>query len=152
MMVSNKLHNMQNKIVQFTGQKKAWIGAIAILKGLKYELSFWTSLKSKTQFIQLTDRQTGTLKCWNVGIELPIYDTAKSPPIYTLPQFLSMSANNCGIYWLESFNSLTSHNSLKSSKQFTVSVIRFLLGYNIHSQILKRGEGVSEKKWVLRRT
>ena len=140
MMVSNKWHNLQNKIVQFTGQKKAWIGTIAILKGLKYKLSFWTSLKSKTQLIQLTDRKTGMLKCWNVGIELSICGTTKSPPIYTLPQFLSMSENNCGIYWLDSFNSLTSHNSLKSSKQFTVSVSRFLLGDSFHSQILKRGK------------
>ena len=88
MMVSNKWHNLQNNN-KFTGQKKAWIGTIAILKGLKYKLSFWTSLKSKTQLIQITDRQTGTLKCWNVGIELSICDTTKSPPIYTLPQFLS---------------------------------------------------------------
>ena len=113
MMVSNKWHNLQNNN-KFTGQKKAWIGTIAILKGLKYKLSFWTSLKSKTQLIQLTDRQTGTLKCWNVGTELSICDTTKSPPIYILPQFLSMSENNCGIYWLGSFNSLTSHNNLKS--------------------------------------
>ena len=140
MMVSNKGHNLQKKTVQFTGQKKAWIGTIAILKGLKYKLSFWTSLKSKTQLIQ-TDEQTGTLKCWNVGIELSICDTTKSPPIYTLPQFLSMSENNCGIYWLDSFNLLTSHNSLKSSKQFTVSVSPFLLGDNFHSQILKKREG-----------
>ena len=137
MMVSNKRHNLQNKIVQSTGLKKAWIGTIAILKGLKYKLSFWTSLKSKTQLIQ-TDEQTGTLKCWNVGIELSICDTTKSPPIYTLPQFLSMSENNCGIYWLNSCNSLTSHNGLKSSKQFTVSVSPFLLGDNFHSQILKK--------------
>ena len=78
------------------------------------------------------------LKCWNVGIELSICDTTKSPPIYTLPQFLSMSDNNCGIYWLDSYNSLTSRNSLKSSKQFTVSVSPFLLGDNFHSQILKK--------------
>ena len=143
-MVSNKWHNLQNKIVQFTGQKKACIGTIAILKGLKCRLSFSTSLKSKTQLIQLT-RQTGTLKCWNVGIELSICDTTKSPPIYTLPQFLSMSENNCGIYWLDSFNSLTSHNSLKSSKQFTVSVSCFLLGDNFHSQILKKAGGLRKK-------
>ena len=66
MMVSNKNHNLQNRIVQL------WIGIIAILEGLKYELSFWTSLKSKTQFIQFTDIQTGTLKCWIVRIELSI--------------------------------------------------------------------------------
>ena len=119
MMVSNKRHNLQNKIVQSTGLKKAWIGTIAILKGLKYKLSFWTSLKSKTQLIQ-TDEQTGTLKCWNVGIELSICDTTKSPPIYTLPQFLSMSENNCGIYWINSYNLLTSHNSLKSSNQLKI--------------------------------
>ena len=140
-MVSNKWHNLQNKIVQFTGQKKAWIGTIAILKGLKYKLSFWTSLKSKTQLIQLTDRQTGTLKCWNVGIELSICDTTKSPPIYTLPQFLSMSENNCGIYWLDSFNLLTSHNSLKSSKQFTVSVSHFLLGGQLSLPNFEKGRG-----------
>ena len=139
MMVSNKRHNLQKKIVQFTGQKKAWIGTIAILKGLKYKLSFWTSLKSKTQLIQLTDRQTGTLKCWNVGIELSICDTTKSPPIYTLPQFLSMSENNCGIYWLDSFNLLTSHNSLKSSKQFTVSVSHFLLGGQLSLPNFEKG-------------
>ena len=138
MMVSNKRHNLQNKTVQFTGQKKAWIGTIAIPKGLKYKLSFWTSLKSKTQLIQFTDRQTGMLKCWNVGTELFICDTTKSPPIYTLPQCLSMSDNNCGIYWLDSCNLLTSHSSLKSSKQFTVSVFPFLLGDNFHSQILKK--------------
>ena len=72
MMVSNKRHNLQNRIVQFRGQKKTSIGTIAILKGLKYELSFWTSLQSNTQFIQFTDQQTGTLKCWNVGTELSI--------------------------------------------------------------------------------
>ena len=101
-MVSNKWHNLQNKIVQFTGQKKAWIGTIAILKGLKYKLSFWTSLKSKSQLIQLTDRQTGTLKCWNVGIELSMCGTTQSPSIYTLTQFLSMLENNCEILlaWL----------------------------------------------------
>ena len=143
-MVSNKWHNLQNKIVQFTGHKKAWIGTIAILKGLKYKLSFWTSLKSKTQLIQLTDRQTGTLECWNVEIELSICDTTQGPSIYTLPQFLSMSENNCEIYWLESF---TTHNSLKSSKQFTVSVSHFLLGgNNFHPQILKRWGGVRKKK------
>ena len=136
-MVSNKWHNLQNKIVQFTGQKKAWIGTIAILKGLKYKLSFWTSLKSKTQLIQ-TDEQTGTLKCWNVGIELSICDTTKSPPIYTLPQFLSMSENNCEIYWFDSF---TSHNSLKSSKQFTVSVSRFLLGWQHSPPNFEKGRG-----------
>ena len=136
-MVSNKWHNLQNKIVQFTGQKKAWIGTIAILKGLKYKLSFWTSLKSKTQLMQ-TDEQTGTLKCWNVGIELSICDTTKSPPIYTLPQFLSMSENNCEIYWLDSF---TSYNSLKSSKKFTVSVSRFLLGGQLSLSNFEKGRG-----------
>ena len=139
MMVPNKWHNLQNNS-KFTGQKKAWIGTIAILKGLKYKLSFWTSLKSKTQRIQ-TDEQTGTLKCWNVGIELSICDTTKSPPIYTLPQFLSMSENNCGIYWLDSFNLLTSHNSLKSSKQFTVSVSRFLLGGQLSLPNFEIGRG-----------
>ena len=59
-------------IVQFIVQKKAWIGTIAILKGLKNKLS-WTSLKSKTQLIQFTDQQTGTLKFWNLGIELSIW-------------------------------------------------------------------------------
>ena len=141
MMVSNKRHNLQKKTVQFTGQKKAWIGTIAILKGLKYKLSFWTSLKSKTQLIQ-TDEQTGTLKCWNVGIELSICDTTKSPPIYTLPQFLSMSDNNCGIYWVDSCNSQTRHNSLKSSKQLTVPVSPFLLGDNFHSQIFEKNESL----------
>ena len=138
-MVSNKWHNLQNKIVQFTGQKKAWIGTIAILKGLKYKLSFWTSLKSKTQLIQLTDRQTGMLKCRNVVIELSICDTTKIPPIYTLPQFLSMWEKNCGIYWLDSFNLLTSHNSLKSSKQFTVSVSHFLLGGQLSLPNFEKG-------------
>ena len=141
-MVSNKWHNLQNKIVQFTGKKNTWVGAIAILKGLKYKLSFWTSLKSKTQLLQLTDRQTGTLKCCNVEIELSICDTTQSPSIYTLPQFLSMSENNCEIYWLDSF---TSHNSLKSSKQFTLSVSRLLLGGQLSPQILKRGGGVRKK-------
>ena len=32
------------------------------------------------------------------GIELSINDNAKSQEIYTLPQFLSMSEKNCGIY------------------------------------------------------
>ena len=144
MMVSNKRHNSQNKIVQSTGLKKAWIGTIAILKGLKYKLSFWTSLKSKTQLIQLTDRKTGMLKCWNVGIELSICDTTKSPPIYTLPQFLSMSENNCGIYWLDSFNSLTSHNGFKANNSQYQSPA-FCWGDNFHSQILKRGGGVRKK-------
>ena len=87
------------------------------------------------------------LKCWNVGTELFICDTTKSPPIYTLPQCLSMSDNNCGIYWLDSCNLLTSHSSLKSSKQFTVSAFPFLLGDNFHSQILKKKRrGVAYQK------
>ena len=32
-----------------------------------------------------------------VRIELSINDNTKSPQIYTLPPFLSMSENNCGI-------------------------------------------------------
>ena len=145
MMVSNKRHHLQNKIVQFIGQKKAWIGTLAILKTLKYKLSFWTSLKSKTQLIQFTDRQTGTLKCWNVGIKLSICDTTKSPPIYTLPQFLSMSEKNCRIYWTDSYNSLTSHNSSKSSKQFTVSVSLFLLGGQLSLPNFIKGRGSRKK-------
>ena len=141
MIVSNKRHSLQSKTVQFTGQKKARIGTLAILKGLKYKLSFWASLKSKTQLIQFADRQTGTLKFWNVGIKLSISDTTKSPPIYTLSQFLSMSENNCGIYCLDSYNSLTSHNSSKSSKQFTVSVSLFLLGGSTFPPKFYKGEG-----------
>ena len=141
MMVSNKRHNLQNKIVQSTGLKKAWIGTIAILKGLKYKLSFWTSLKSNTQLIQFTDRQTGMLKCWNIGIELSICDASKSPPIYTLPQFLSMSDNSCGIYWLDSYNSLASHNILKSSKIHSISLPLSAGGTTFTPKFWKKGGG-----------
>ena len=72
-------------------------------------LSFWTSLKSKTQLIQFTGRQKVTKKFtdqkkksykkyWKDGIELSINENIKSPQIYTLPQFRNMSEKNCGIY------------------------------------------------------
>ena len=80
MIVSNKTHNLQNRIVQLTGQKRPWIGTVAILKGLKYELSFWTSLKSKIQFIQFTDQQTGTLKCWNWTFHMALLKALKYTP------------------------------------------------------------------------
>ena len=56
-------------------------------------------------------------KYWKVRIELSINNSTKIPQIYTLPQFLSMSQKNCGIYCFDSYNLLTSKNSLKSSKQ-----------------------------------
>ena len=56
-------------------------------------------------------------KYWKVGIELSINYNTNICQIYTLPQFLSMSEKNCGIYWLDSHNLLTSKNGLKSSKQ-----------------------------------
>ena len=34
----------------------------------------------------------------NIGLELFINDNTKSPQLHTLPQFLSMSEKNCGIY------------------------------------------------------
>ena len=103
-------------------------------------LSFWTSLKSKTQLIQFTGRQKVTKKFtdqkkksykkyWKDGIELSINDNTKSPQIYTLPQFLSMSGKNCGIYRLDSYNLLTSNNSLKSSKQLKI-IFLFMLVLN----------------------
>ena len=64
------------------------------------------------QLIQFTDRQKVTenvtwaiykpdekkLKGYfKVRIELSINDNTKSPQIYKLPQFPSMSENNCGI-------------------------------------------------------
>ena len=90
---------------------------------------------SKTQPIQFIDQQKGTKKVtcaiykpdekklkkyWKVGIELSINDNTKSPEIYTLPQFLSMSEKYCGIYRFDSYNLLTSKNNLKSSKQFKI--------------------------------
>ena len=57
---------------------------------------------------------------WKDGIEFSINDNTKSPQIYTLPQFLSMSEKNYGIYWLESINLLTPKNSLESSKQLKI--------------------------------
>ena len=98
-------------------------------------LSFWASLKSKAQLIQFTDQRKVTKKVtwaiyrpdekklklhWKVGIELSINDNSKSHQIYTLPQFLSMSEKYCGIYWIKSYNSVTSKNSLKSSKQLKI--------------------------------
>ena len=70
-------------------------------------------LESKAQLIQITDQRKLTKKVTRaicrpdeitlkkyqkVGIELSINDNAKSHEIYTLPQFLSMSENYCGIY------------------------------------------------------
>ena len=64
------------------------------------------------QLIQFTDQQKVTknvtwaiynldekkLKGYcKVRIELSINDNTESPQIYTLPQFLIMSENNCGI-------------------------------------------------------
>ena len=57
---------------------------------------------------------------WKIGIEFSKIDNTKSPQIYTLPQFLSTSEKNCGIYWLDSYNLLTNKNSLKSSKQLKI--------------------------------
>ena len=54
------------------------------------------------------------------GTELSINENTKIPQIYTLPQFLSMLEKNCGIYWLNSYNLLTSKNGLKSSKQLKI--------------------------------
>ena len=64
---------------------------------------------------------------WKVGIELSINENTKSAQIYTLPQFLSMSEKNCGIYRLDSHNLLTSNNSLKSGKQLKVIFIFMLV-------------------------
>ena len=70
---------------------------------------------------QFTDQmKKGKKKYWKVGIELSINGNTKIPQIYTLPQFLSMSEKNCGIYWLDSHNLLTSKNGLKSSKQLKI--------------------------------
>ena len=57
---------------------------------------------------------------WKDGNEFSINDNTKSPQIYTLPQFLSMSEKNYGIYWLNSNNLLTNKNGFKSSKQLKI--------------------------------
>ena len=38
-------------------------------------------------------------KHWKVEIELSINYNGKSHQLYTLPQSLSMSEKNCGIFW-----------------------------------------------------
>ena len=108
-----------------------------MLKAFKYKFMFKLRdiLKSKIQLIQFTGQQKGTKKvtwaiyrpdqkklkmCWKVGIELSINDNTKIPQIYTLPQFLSMSEKNRGIFSLDSYNLLTSKNGLKSSKQLKI--------------------------------
>ena len=76
----------------------------------------WKSDLSNLQ----TRWKNATKKCWKVGIGLSINDNNKTPQIYTLPQFLSMSEKNSGIYWLDSHKLLTSKNGLKSSKQLKI--------------------------------
>ena len=39
----------------------------------------------------LTNKKGQKMTCWKVEIELSINDNTKSPQIYILPQFLSMS-------------------------------------------------------------
>ena len=102
---------------------------------MNLSLGFWTSLKSEAQLIPFTDKEKWTkkvtwaiyrqdkkklkkvLKSWNWTLHK---DSTKIPQIYTLPQFLSMLEKNCGTYWLDSYNLLTSKNDLKSSKQLKI--------------------------------
>ena len=90
-------------------------------------------MKSKAQLIQLADQRKRTEKVtwaiyrldekkakkkyWKVGMNS---NNSKIPQIYTLLQFLSMPGKNCGIFWLDLYNLLTSKNGSKSSKQLKI--------------------------------
>ena len=95
-----------------------------------------TNDRSLIPTLQFTDQKKGTKKVnwaiyrpdekklkkkyWKVGIEFSINYNTKIPQIYILPQFLSISEKNWGIYWLNSHNLLTSKNGLQSSKQLKI--------------------------------
>ena len=94
---------------------------ISEIKGSTHTIYWPTKRDWKSDLRNLQTRQKKAKKMyWKVGIELSIYGNTKIPQIYTLPQFLSMSEKNCGIYWLDSYNLLTSKNGLKSSKQLKI--------------------------------
>ena len=66
-------------------------------------LSSYNLLTDKKRLKKWLDQFTGQMKkakksTGNIGIELFINDNTKSPQLHTLPQFLSMSEKNCGIY------------------------------------------------------
>ena len=98
MMVSNKGHNLPNRTVQFTGQKKAWISTIEIVKGLKYKLSFWTFLKSKTNW------NVEMLEPWDWTFHMTLLKTLKYTPCLS---FWASPKTIVEIYWLDSHNLLT---------------------------------------------
>ena len=94
------------------------------------QTTYWTPKWLKKWLEQFTDQmKKAKKKYWKVGVEFSMNDNTKSPQIYTLHQFLSMSEKNCGIYCLDSYNLLTSNNSLKSSKQLKV-IFQFMLVLN----------------------
>ena len=84
------------------------------------------------------DEKKPKKKYWKFAIELSVNDNTKILQLYSFPLFLSMSEKNCGIYWLDSYNLLTSKNGLKSSKQLKIifpfmSVLNTLNTLNINN-------------------
>ena len=80
MMVSNKRHNFQKRIVQFTGQKKAWISStkrsqiwikilgISEIKGLIHTIYWWTNWN-----VEMLDR-------WNWTFHMTLLKALKYTP------------------------------------------------------------------------
>ena len=53
-----------------------------------------------------------------VWIELYVNDNTKNPQIHTLPQFLSMSEKDCGVYWLDHITAhVTAHITAHTDQQ-----------------------------------
>ena len=104
MMVSNKKHNLQNRIVQFIVQKKAWIGTIAKLKGLKYKLSSTYTIYWSTNW------NVEILESWNWTFHMTLLKALKYKPCLS---FWASQKIIVEIYWLDSYNFLTSYNNLK---------------------------------------
>ena len=79
-------------------------------------LTFKMALKEWLEQFYRLDKKKLKM-CWKVGLELSKNDNINSLQIHTLPNFLSMSEKNSE---LDSYNLLTSKNSLKSSKQLKI--------------------------------
>ena len=64
---------------------------------MTYFIDQQKATKKTIQAIYRADKKK-LKKYWESGIELSINDVTKSPQIYTLSLFLSMSEKNSGIY------------------------------------------------------
>ena len=66
------------------------------------------------------DEKKTEKKYRKIGIELSINDNTKIPQYTPCLSFWACQKKNCGIYWLSSYNLLTSKNGLKSRKQLKI--------------------------------